>query len=113
MEDQSFPLYQWSRFGKNGDQVVVRTNTFETFKVAIKEALGVLKASEIATPKNDVVAAYQASHPDDRTSASCPVCNGEMWDNRPKKVSGQYSPTSPNFKCKDKNCAGVIWPPKQ
>lgn len=30
----------------------------------------------------------------------CPACNGEMWDNREKKLT----PKAPDFKCKDKEC---------
>ena len=40
---------------------------------------------------------------------SCPTCSGTMWDNRPKKASGDANPKSPDFKCKDKGCGGVIW----
>lgn len=40
---------------------------------------------------------------------SCPACGKAMWDNRPKKASGEYSEKSPDFKCKDKTCGGVIW----
>jgi len=40
---------------------------------------------------------------------SCPTCSGTMWDNRPKKASGDANPKSPDFKCKDKACGGVIW----
>ena len=40
---------------------------------------------------------------------SCPTCSGSMWDNRPKKQSGDMNPKAPDFKCKDKNCQGVIW----
>lgn len=40
----------------------------------------------------------------------CPECGGAMWDNRPKKSTGEFSAKSPDFKCKDKNCEGVIWP---
>jgi len=36
---------------------------------------------------------------------SCPTCNGPMWDNREKKTN----PKAPDFKCRDKNCQGVIW----
>jgi hypothetical protein len=36
---------------------------------------------------------------------SCPTCSGQMWDNREKKTN----PKAPDFKCKDKNCQGVIW----
>ena len=39
---------------------------------------------------------------------SCPVCNGKMWDNR----EGKKNPKAPDFKCRDKQCEGVIWPPK-
>jgi hypothetical protein len=40
---------------------------------------------------------------------SCPTCSGTMWDNRPKKASGDANPKSPDFKCRDKACGGVIW----
>jgi hypothetical protein len=36
---------------------------------------------------------------------SCPTCSGQMWDNREKKTN----PKAPDFKCRDKNCQGVIW----
>lgn len=39
---------------------------------------------------------------------SCPKCGGGMWDNR----VGKKNPKAPDFKCKDKACDGVIWPPK-
>jgi len=45
-------------------------------------------------------------------TAKCPNCGGQMWDNRPKKASGEFSPASPDFKCRDKACGGVIWPAK-
>jgi hypothetical protein len=38
----------------------------------------------------------------------CPKCDGEMWDNR----IGKRNPKAPDWKCKDKACDGVIWPPK-
>jgi len=31
-----------------------------------------------------------------------------MWDNRQSK----RNPKAPDFKCRDKSCDGVIWPPK-
>jgi hypothetical protein len=42
------------------------------------------------------------------TSAAprCPLCSGAMWDNR----QGKTNPRAPDFKCRDKNCKGVIWP---
>lgn len=35
----------------------------------------------------------------------CPKCSGPVWDNRVNK----RNPRSPDFKCKDKSCDGVIW----
>ena len=43
---------------------------------------------------------------------ACPECGGEMYDNRPEKLSGKFKPNSPDFKCKNKECAKAIWPPK-
>ncbi|MEP6689708.1 MAG: hypothetical protein ABJD07_01060 [Gemmatimonadaceae bacterium] len=43
------------------------------------------------------------------TSApNCPKCQGSMWDNR----EGKRNPKAPDFKCKDKSCDGIIWPPR-
>jgi hypothetical protein len=49
-------------------------------------------------------------HATDAASAvpSCPKCGGEMWDNR----EGKRNPKAPDFKCKDRGCDGVIWPPR-
>lgn len=39
---------------------------------------------------------------------NCPVCDGPVWDNRETKKN----PKAPDYRCKDKSCEGVIWPPK-
>jgi hypothetical protein len=39
----------------------------------------------------------------------CETCGGECWDNR-QKVAGGWK--GPLFKCKDRNCGWVKWPPK-
>jgi len=39
----------------------------------------------------------------------CEKCGSEMWDNRPSKESGKYSPKSPDFKCKNKECNHAVW----
>jgi hypothetical protein len=39
---------------------------------------------------------------------TCPKCDGRMWDNRLTK----RNPKAPDFKCRDRSCDGVIWPPK-
>ena len=49
----------------------------------------------------------ESTSPDDATPA-CPKCGGEMWDNRESK----RNPRAPDFKCRDKGCEGVIWPPR-
>ena len=42
------------------------------------------------------------------TAPRCPKCSGDMWDNRATK----RNPRAPDFKCKDRACDGVIWPPR-
>ena len=45
----------------------------------------------------------------DATAApDCPKCQGPMWDNR----VGKRNPKAPDFKCKDRGCDGVVWPPR-
>ena len=38
----------------------------------------------------------------------CPKCGGRMWDNRLTK----RNPKAPDWKCRDRACDGVVWPPK-
>lgn len=42
------------------------------------------------------------------TEVACPRCGGKTWDNRETKKN----PKAPDYKCRDKSCDGVIWPPK-
>ena len=39
----------------------------------------------------------------------CPTCGSDCWDNREKVAGGWKGPV---WKCKDKDCAWVEWPPK-
>lgn len=39
----------------------------------------------------------------------CPKCAGDMWDNREKIESGDFSPKSPHFSCKSKDCKAAYW----
>jgi hypothetical protein len=39
-------------------------------------------------------------------SPACPACGGRMWDNRENK----RNPRAPDFKCRDRDCAGRLWP---
>jgi hypothetical protein len=49
-----------------------------------------------------------ASGPLASDEQSCPKCGGRMWDNRLTK----RNPKAPDYKCRDRSCDGVIWPPK-
>lgn len=42
------------------------------------------------------------------SGVKCPKCSGPCWDNRLSK----RNPKSPDYKCRDKSCDGVIWPPR-
>ena len=44
----------------------------------------------------------------DAETPSCPKCGGRMWDNRMSK----RNPKAPDFKCRDRSCDGVVWPPR-
>lgn len=44
----------------------------------------------------------------DTEMVSCPKCGGRMWDNRLTK----RNPRAPDYKCQNRSCDGVIWPPK-
>jgi hypothetical protein len=39
---------------------------------------------------------------------TCPKCGGRMWDNRLTK----RNPRAPDYKCRNRDCDGVIWPPR-
>lgn len=46
---------------------------------------------------------------DTKRGPACPVCAGDMWDNRAKKASGAVNSRAPDFACKDKSCSGRVW----
>lgn len=43
----------------------------------------------------------------------CPECDGATWDNRAKKASGEYAGNRPDFSCRNRQCRGVIWGPRE
>jgi hypothetical protein len=55
-----------------------------------------------------VVTEVAATGPRASDEPSCPKCGGRMWDNRASK----RNPRAPDFKCRDRSCDGVIWPPR-
>lgn len=66
-----------------------------------------------STTKPEPKAESRRSDPPPTPSPSgepaCPSCGGKMWDNR----EGKKNPKAPDFKCRDKQCDGVIWPRKK
>ena len=44
----------------------------------------------------------------DPEQVNCPKCGGRTWDNRLTK----RNPKAPDFKCRDRSCDGVVWPPR-
>lgn len=40
---------------------------------------------------------------------TCPKCGAGVWDNRPKKESGEFNKKSPDFACRNK-CGFAVWP---
>jgi len=64
-------------------------------------------AAAPAAPENP--AKPPASTLTDLELISCPKCGGRMWDNRLTK----RNPKAPDYKCQNRSCDGVIWPPKE
>jgi hypothetical protein len=70
-----------------------------------------------AKPVEDPQAAYArrygkpapSSSLTDVDTVSCPKCGGRMWDNRLTKRNSR----APDYKCQNRSCDGVIWPPRQ
>jgi hypothetical protein len=64
---------------------------------------------EVAVPRSDdPIDGATATGPIASHEPSCPKCGGRMWDNRLTK----RNPKAPDYKCRDRSCDGVIWPPK-
>ena len=64
---------------------------------------------EVAVPvSDDPMDGSGATGPRASNEPSCPKCGGRMWDNRLTK----RNPKAPDYKCRDRSCDGVIWPPK-
>ena len=66
--------------------------------------------TEVASVLGATVERVERIEPRDPSRGpACPVCAGDMWDNRPKKASGAVNPKAPDFGCKNKSCSGRIW----
>src|ERR671937_2730589 len=78
-------------------------------QVAYNRRYGKLPATASVTHNGEVTgSAVPTSMLTDMEIVSCPKCGGRMWDNRLTK----RNPRAPDYKCRDRSCDGVIWPPK-
>ena len=61
-------------------------------------------------PKQQAAKPAPASKPKapSEGTPACPKCGGKVWDNRTRKKN----PKAPDYKCRDRSCDGVIWPPR-
>jgi hypothetical protein len=65
-------------------------------------------AASTAMPTSTPADMVAPAEPRALDEQSCPKCGGRMWDNRLTK----RNPKAPDFKCRDRSCDGVLWPPK-
>ena len=72
---------------------------------ASRSAVPVARVSELADIVGELPPATGPLAGDEPT---CPKCGGRMWDNRLSK----RNPKAPDFKCRNRSCDGVIWPPR-
>ena len=78
-------------------------------QLAYNRRYGKLAAAPLAAASGDSgTSALPASMLTDMEIVSCPKCGGRMWDNRLTK----RNPRAPDYKCQNRSCDGVIWPPK-
>jgi hypothetical protein len=79
-------------------------------QLAYARRYGKIGASQVAAATNGHAgsAPPPASLLTDLEIVSCPKCGGRMWDNRLTK----RNPKAPDYKCQNRSCDGVIWPPK-
>ena len=100
--------YQASFFfnGDKQDQLVIRSDEKKEFEEMLKWVKAIKEA------KNGSNSAQKPAQGGGEARI-CEKCGSEMWDNRPKKASGEFSKKSPDFKCKNKDCEFVIWPKKK
>ena len=77
-------------------------------QIAYNRRHGKLPATPGVTGTSAAPSEAPASMLTDMEIVSCPKCGGRMWDNRLTK----RNPRAPDYKCQNRSCDGVIWPPK-
>lgn len=94
------------RYGKAKPAVVKPTARSSSKTARIEPVADLALATDAAPPMAE--AEPSAAGPLALEEQSCPKCGGRMWDNRLTK----RNPKAPDYKCRDRSCDGVIWPPK-
>ena len=92
-----------SRAASNGS-----TNGSSNGNGASRTSLPVESPVDIPDAIEPTPAAVAAMSAADADNPGCPKCGGRMWDNRLSK----RNPKAPDYKCRDRSCDGVIWPPR-
>jgi hypothetical protein len=77
-------------------------------QLAYNRRYGKLPATPGVSVNGAAPTPVSASMLTDMEIVSCPKCGGRMWDNRLTK----RNPRAPDYKCQNRSCDGVIWPPK-
>jgi hypothetical protein len=75
---------------------------------SVEMTANALVETAVELPESAEPALSPATGPLASDEQSCPKCGGRMWDNRLTK----RNPKAPDYKCRDRSCDGVIWPPK-
>lgn len=106
MEFSAYAREEETKKGMDGSQITGASSSY-----ARKYALnGLFLIDDVKD--SDTTNTHENTQPNSTKSqtsdVNCPKCGGEMWDNTKNKIN----PKAPDYKCKDKSCAGVIWPPK-
>jgi hypothetical protein len=97
------------RYGKARPAAVKpATRAPKTARIEQVADLSLANDSEAPALTDASAAPVAATGPHALDEQSCPKCGGRMWDNRLTK----RNPKAPDYKCRDRSCDGVVWPPK-
>lgn len=97
------PQAAYDRKYGSGEQRENPTSTNGSGVRSADRSTGRPTGDDSATSESALPSAFDPEQP------SCPKCGGRVWDNRITK----RNPKAPDFKCRDRNCDGVMWPAKQ
>jgi len=111
--DEGKPRWKFAHcYGASASASTAPTLTPAVPTPAAKTVAAAARASRSATvsvPAPTAAPVLAAPNANGATAPDCPKCGGAMWDNRMSKKN----PAAPDWRCKDKACDGVVWPPKK